>query len=152
MRRICVAIFAMLPGLALAGNCWEEAGIRYRIDPWLLYSIAKKESGLDPSQIHVNRDGSYDIGLMQINSTHLPKLSRFGITEKMLTDPCTNINVGAWVLSWNIHQHGNTTFALGAYNAGATRSERQESRRRRYADAVLTIYRQELANIGVRQP
>lgn len=150
MRRLCVAVLWLIPGLALA-NCWLEAGSRYGVDPWLLYSMAKKESNLRPNAISKDWDGSYGIGLMQINSKHLPTLARYGVTEEALFDPCTNINVGAWVLSWNIHRHGNNVFALGAYNAGTKRTPRQEERRRRYADDVLSIYQSEVTKAGALQ-
>ena len=125
-------------------NCWKEAGDIYRLDPWLLYSIAKKESGMRVSVVNTNKDGSQDLGLMQINSIHLDKLAKYGITrEKLLTDPCINIKVGAWILSWNVHRHGYNKFSLGAYNAGTRQNETQERRRDAYANSVLGIYWQE---------
>lgn len=127
-------------------NCWQEAGTRYRLDPWLLYSIAKKESQLVTNAVNRNTDGTQDLGLMQINSTHLPKLAKYGVTESdLLRDACLNINVGAWILSWNVHRHGNTKFSLGAYNAGTRRNAKQEARREAYANSVLSIYREETA-------
>lgn len=138
---------AMLGPLAHA-NCWQDAGQTYRLDPWLLYSIAKKESKMKVHAVNRNPDGSEDLGLMQINSSHLRELSQYGITREMLlNNPCLNINVGAWVLSWNVHRHGYTKFALGAYNAGAKRNDMQEQRREAYANSVLGIYREEMANI-----
>ena len=88
------AVLAMLAGIATSAHaeCWFDAGQRHNIDPLLLYSIAKVESSLNPSAINRNRNGTYDIGLMQINSTHLPRLSKAGITrEKLLNDSCTSV-------------------------------------------------------------
>ncbi|SAL49118.1 lytic transglycosylase catalytic [Caballeronia choica] len=64
-----------------------------------------------------NSDGSEDIGLMQVNSSWLPKLSRFGISRQRLFDECVNAYVGTWILASNIKQFGATWKAVGAYNA-----------------------------------
>ncbi|MDN0082358.1 lytic transglycosylase domain-containing protein [Crenobacter sp. SG2305] len=144
------AVLLLLPG-AVWANCWQEAGARYGVEPWLLYAIAKKESHMNPGAYGRNADGSYDIGLMQINSNHLPKLAQYGITEASLLDPCTNINVGAWLLSWNFYRNGKNTFSLGAYNAGTRRSDRQEERRQKYANDVLAIYEREVGKAMAQQ-
>src|SRR5690554_1746595 len=90
------------------GNCWADAGMRYQVDPWLLYAIAEQESGLNPLAVNrANSDKSRDIGLMQINSFWFEELERHGISEESLFDPCTNIYVGAWVLSQSIRVFGN---------------------------------------------
>lgn len=98
-------------------NCWQDAAARYGVDPWLLYAIAKQESGLNPQARGVNANGSYDMGLMQINSSHLPVLSKFGIQEAHLYDPCVSTHVGAWILGGNLRRMGNNWVAVGAYNA-----------------------------------
>lgn len=52
---------------------------------------------LGRKQLYTN--GSDDYGLMQINSYWEPTLRRMGIPWDSLADPCTNVTVGAWVLS-----------------------------------------------------
>jgi len=104
---------AALPAQA----CWDEAAARYQVHSALLYAIAQTESGLDPLAIGRNRDGSRDIGLMQINSAWLPTLAKYGISERDLFHPCISIHVGAWVLARNFHRLGYTWDAVGAYNA-----------------------------------
>lgn len=137
--RIALTLGAlMLTGVTQA-NCWQIAGSRYHIDPLLLYAIAKVESGLNTNAHNVNSDGSHDIGLMQINSRHLPALAKFGITERhLLSQPCTSVIVGAWVLAGFIREKGYDWQAVGAYNAG-THPER-DARRARYAAAVWRYY------------
>ena len=57
--------------------CWEQAASRYQVDPALLYAIARTESGVNLAAWHRNRDGSFDIGLMQINSAWFPTLAHY---------------------------------------------------------------------------
>jgi soluble lytic murein transglycosylase-like protein len=100
-----------------AQACFEAAASRHGVNVYLLYAIAKTESNLNPSAVGRNANGSYDIGIMQINSNWLPTLRQYGIDEQKLADPCINIHVGAWVLAQNMRRMGNSWEAVGAYNA-----------------------------------
>ena len=100
-------------------DCFTKAGKRYYLNPKLLYAIAKVESNLDYKAINNNKDGSYDIGIMQINSKWLPVLKKFNITEKDLFNPCQNIMVGAWILAHCVFRFGYTWKAVDCYNKGS---------------------------------
>ncbi|WP_396432688.1 lytic transglycosylase domain-containing protein [Limnohabitans sp.] len=121
--------------LLLAQNvhaaCFELAAQRYRVPVQLLKAIAMQESGGRAHAVNRNSNGSYDIGMMQINSFWLPKLARHGITQQDLFDPCVSVLVGAWVLSDNFARLGYNTQGLGAYNASTP------YKRERYARAIL---------------
>lgn len=112
------ATFLLVLTSAPAAACWDQAAARYGVNASVLYAIAKTESSLNPKAINrANANGTYDIGLMQINSSWLPTLAKFGITEAQLFDACTSINVGAWIMAHNIRRLGNSWDAVGAYNS-----------------------------------
>ncbi|AZC44737.1 transglycosylase SLT domain-containing protein [Pseudomonas chlororaphis] len=122
-----------------SASCWVEAGKRHSIEPELLYAIAQVESRLDSRAVNHNTDGSRDIGLMQINSAHLPRLQVRGITEQRLLDePCLAIEVGASILAQFIDRYGYNWTAVGAYNAG--NSPDRQALRLRYARKVWQRY------------
>jgi soluble lytic murein transglycosylase-like protein len=115
--RFVLAVLLALPAARVLA-CWEAAAARYGVNPYLLYAIARTESNLNPQAINRNKNGSYDIGLMQINSRWLPTLRQYGIDEQQLLEPCVSIQVGAWILAGNIRRLGNSWDAVGAYNSG----------------------------------
>jgi hypothetical protein len=78
--------------------------------------LTKVESNLNPKALAKNRNGSLDIGLMQINSVHLPFLKKYGIEKDDLFNPKINIHVGAWVLRGCVNKHGENYKALNCYN------------------------------------
>lgn len=97
--------------------CWEEAAAFHNVDPWLLMSIAYVESRFNPNAVNRNKNGSYDTGMMQINSIWFPTLRKNGIDPNLLKDACASTYIGAWILSKNIKQYGYTWRAIGAYNS-----------------------------------
>ena len=91
-------------------------GKAYDILPQILWGIAKVESDLNPYAVNKNTNGTYDIGLMQINSIHLPMLKKQGITARDLFNPETSIAVGAYILSQCFDKHGRNWKGLTCYN------------------------------------
>ncbi|MDD5010358.1 MAG: lytic transglycosylase domain-containing protein [Syntrophorhabdaceae bacterium] len=113
MRWIIICT-VLLPSILFA-FCFEYAGNEHGITPIILESIAKVESNLNPRAINRNRNGSIDIGLMQINSEWLKTLK---LNQKdLLDDACLNTRVGAQILRQCIDRHGLNWEAIGCYNA-----------------------------------
>ena len=109
--------------------CFDEAGQEYGINPRILRAIAKVESNYNPRAINRNTNGTYDFGVMQINSTWYAVLGKERWNS--LGDPCTNIKTGASILSSCIESYGYTWEAIGCYNS------RTPDKRDRYARLVF---------------
>jgi len=105
-------------------NHWEtiktEAAKR-NVDPYLLASIIRQESGFEPST--VSNAGA--VGLMQIMPAEAEQIAArggiAGVTRETLFDPDVNIAVGAAEFSQKLEiMQGRVIPAIAAYNAGET--------------------------------
>jgi len=117
--RIKTILIVLLPFVLVSSTshafCFEEAGEIYGIAPAVLRAIAKGESNFNPTAVNSNADGSYDYGLMQINSRWYRVLGHQAWMS--LSDPCRNVKVGAWILSKCIQRYGYNWTAVGCYNS-----------------------------------
>ncbi|HGO6126520.1 lytic transglycosylase domain-containing protein [Burkholderia cepacia] len=140
---LLISTLTLSCGVAHA-SCWEDAGSQYGIDPTLLKAIAWKESrGWTGARGPMLKDGNQAIGLMQINTVHLPTLARVGIQRRDLFDACTSQRVGAWVLANCIAQFGSTWKAVGCYNTGpASSNTAAQLRYVRDVQRYYTAYKQ----------
>ncbi len=122
--------------IACAGTaypyCFTEAGQEYGISPRLLWAIAKTESSFCATALNRNTNGTYDYGVMQINSRWYGTLGR--TSWERLGEPCYNVRTGAWILAQCIGKHGYSWEAVGCYNAGS--KPKQQYRRVLYANKV----------------
>jgi soluble lytic murein transglycosylase-like protein len=123
--------------------CFDEAGTEYGINPLILRAIAKVESNFDPRALNWNKNGSYDFGLMQINSSwaHVLGLERWNT----LGDACYSVKTGAWILANCMSKYGYSWEAIGCYNS------QTPGKRDRYARAVFRqlqrIQREEASSV-----
>ncbi len=117
-------------------SCLQQTANHFQINPLIIDAIIKTESDYDANAININKNGSTDLGLMQINlEIWLPVISKLGYSRDSLRSPCTNIFVGGWILAQEMRRFGNTWRAVGAYNAGPAASK--EFRRLQYARRVF---------------
>lgn len=126
-------------------ECVAQAATRFRVPPSLILAIMDVEGG-KTGQVSQNKNGSFDIGPMQINSIWIEQVNRKGGSlELLLYHRCANIHFGTWLLSrelsavdltritprefWqaigNYHSrthHLNTIYARKVWNAWRKRS------------------------------
>ncbi len=98
-------------------DCINHAAIAYHVPATLIISVLKTENGRVGSKTQ-NKNGSYDLGSMQINSSWIPALKSYGIFEYDLQyNPCINVEVGAWILSQGLAEGKSLTQGIGNYNS-----------------------------------
>jgi soluble lytic murein transglycosylase-like protein len=125
-------------------SCYLAVAQRFNVPADLLRSIAHVESGENAYAVHLNSNGTIDVGWMQINSAFFPVLARYGVQIKDLFQPCVNIAIGGWILAQEVDRFGYTWQAIGAYNAGpydARSRDRKLPLFRDYARRVLAYWR-----------
>lgn len=126
-------------------GCINYSARRYNVSPWIIKSIIKVESNWNPRAFNRNKNGSYDVGIMQINSSWFPKLRKYGIYERYLWDPCINIEVGTWILAQCIHKYGYRWEAVGCYHSSSY------SRKTQYAYKVYRVYKEMIKAANIVQ-
>jgi soluble lytic murein transglycosylase-like protein len=137
---LVLAALAPSPARAAEG-CLERAAAWAQVHPTLLRAIAWVESRGNPTALSWNANGSYDAGLMQINSWWF----HHGLASlwSRLEEPCVNVAAGSWVMKQCREEYGYTWQAVGCYHAGSgwptSRSRRPAALRyiRRVQDVIL---------------
>lgn len=114
-------------------NCFYNAANYYNVNLEVLMSIAWVESRFNPRAYNKNKNKSYDIGIMQINSSWFSYLKKFGIDIEHLWNPCYNIHIGAMILRHCLDTYGNSWRAIDCYNKG--------KRARSHSQYVWKVYK-----------
>src|SRR4051812_5984568 len=87
---------------------FEAAGQKYGVDPQLLSSVARAESGYNPDSV----SGAGAVGLMQL----MPDTARsLGVDP---TNPAQAVDGAARLLAGHLQRFGSPELAVAAYNAG----------------------------------
>ena len=97
-------------------DCINMAAVRYHVPATLITSIIKTEAGKNGISVK-NKNGTYDLGVMQINSSWLKQLEASGVTAKAVQyDPCVNVTIGTWILAQGI-ANGEGWQGVGNYHS-----------------------------------
>lgn len=95
----------------------------YSLPPRVLPSIQKVEGGR-LGLVHWNRNGSADLGIMQVNTAWLPTLARYTklseaeVTTRLLDRPCFNIAAAGLIMRRYLDEaRGDMMTAVGFYHS-----------------------------------
>jgi len=103
----------------------QKADAGVKIPPEIIAGIIRVESGGNPLAIGYNRDGSVDLGLVQINSQYLAYFARiYNLPNLNPFDPKQSRAFLRAHLLGLFHKTGSWPAAVCAYRYGATGSQR----------------------------
>ncbi len=104
-------------------SCMVAAATFYHLPPRVLPSIQAVEGGRLGS-VHIDADGSQDLGLMQVNTRWLQPLSRVTaltpavVRVRLIADGCFNIAAGAAIMRTYLNEtRGDLMLAVGYYHS-----------------------------------
>lgn len=115
----------------VTAQCIVDAANRQNLELIKVLGVMKAESGR-VGQFVRNRNGSYDIGPMQINTVHLQMLAKtYGVStaqvaRQLAYDGCFNVSVGAWLLRIGTNKaSGDFWYGVGRYHSATTTYSRK---------------------------
>lgn len=115
-------------------SCINRAAMEFHVPATLIVSILSIERGANGT-ISRNKNGTYDMGTMQINSKWLPTLKKYGYSENdIIYDTCKNVYVGTWILANKISKNNELWKGVGDYHS------RQPSLNYSYSNKVKNIF------------
>ena len=109
-----IPVEAPKPAPVYSGGC--SIVTAYQWDARTAYAVCMAESGGNhlADNTGLNRDGSNDKGLMQINSIHTPQL----ISDSDRFDPEKNVAAAYAIYQGAAKRNGNGWTAWSSYNSG----------------------------------
>lgn len=82
--------------------CSVQAAAQYQLDPLILLAVASNENGR-PGQWVRNKNGTHDVGAMQLNTAYLATLAKYGVTPQDAARPgCYSYFLAAWRIKRHI--------------------------------------------------
>lgn len=104
-------------------SCMALVAQIYGLPPRVLPAIQRVEGG-SPGVVHVNQNGSADLGVMQINTIWLPYLARYTslspaeVQTRLLTRTCFNIAAAGLIMRIYLDETGGDLMrAVGNYHS-----------------------------------
>src|SRR4051794_3169694 len=95
----------------------------YHLPPRVLPSIQAVEGGR-PGLVHINENGTVDLGVMQVNTIWIQPLAQHArmtpsaIADRLINDPCFNIAAAAAIMRLYLTEaNGNLLVAVGYYHS-----------------------------------
>lgn len=120
-------------------DCINHAAITYHVPATVILSVIKQENGRN-GLAKLNKNGTLDYGVMQINTIWLSKLASYGYAKEDLQyDACKNVEAGTWILAQGLAEAKTAWRGIGNYNSHT------EKFNRRYGENInhhLTIINQ----------
>lgn len=106
-------------------ECASAAAAHYGVPPDLIRAVLRQENGCGKRSAP-NKNGTVDLGCMQINSSHLSWLRGYGITSDMVQyNNCLNIQLGAYFLRRSLNTGPDFWRGVGSYNSGTYTAEKE---------------------------
>ncbi|MBQ69144.1 conjugal transfer protein [Candidatus Saccharibacteria bacterium] len=115
-------------------QCIRKAAVDNRLPEEILWAIRIAEGG-KRGILRQNKDGSVDVGVMQINSTHFDYFrSKYGVKPAwLLHNQCISILAGGYRLAKEIKRRGDFWIGVGDYHS------RTQSKNLKYRKRVLEV-------------
>ena len=129
---LALAVLCLLPGAALAAErakvvfppmrpltvaCVLDAAHASGMPVAALFAILATEGGKTGEAVN-NKNGTWDMGPFQINTTHVNELAAMGVApETVLRDGRVNAYAAAWLLRKEYRRTGDLWQAIGAYHS-----------------------------------
>ncbi|WP_273206853.1 lytic transglycosylase domain-containing protein [Marinobacter subterrani] len=124
----------------LTFGCLTRISQRYQVHPLILKLVASVEGGWSGAKIK-NSNGTFDLGLMQINTIHLDTLSEYGLTAPMIqNNDCINLGVSAWYIR-TVTQDQAAAGTVDYFRAIARYHSKNEPYITRYTNKLIEAYR-----------
>jgi len=121
-------------------ECIQDAAIQFHVPIKIIITVLNIERG-QLGALEKNKNGTYDIGPLQINSTWLPTLKKHGISQyDVQWNPCINVKIGTWLLAKAIASEGDLLKGISNYHSHTPYFNHQYSQQVKIRFTQLTYF------------